>query len=123
VFSVTTENVSELYAGTHTAINGDGDEVNITIAADSVHYEVCSQDMLRFFPPAFPALPVYQRDNEEWMLNEQELIVALFGWAGIGILVFTTFIFTKRIVVQNIKAAFCRTYEVRCCNSPLYYLL
>jgi len=107
----TAEEISDSYVGAHTAYTGDDEEVTFSLSAGDVEYFFCSQDMIRFKPVAFPALPSYQRDGEEWMTDEQDTIVKMYGWAGIAILSVAACLFLKRIVINVFMKVFCRTYR------------
>ena len=78
--------VSSDYVGNHNATTGDGKQVVIDVSGDDKTYYYCNQDMARYQPLAFPAIPSKQPDGGEWMTPEQDF-ARIFGLTSVAIIV------------------------------------
>jgi len=77
----TNENMMSEYVNRHSVKDLSGALFTVdNIAEDSSIYKYCSQDMMRFSPPAFPAVPKFQEDGSKWMNDTQEGFSAVYGW-------------------------------------------
>jgi len=75
------------YVGTWTIRVGDGSTATAVVEEGDDTYHFCNQDMLRFKPPAFPAVPSNQPEGGEWMEPGQEKIASIYGWTSLFVLI------------------------------------
>lgn len=79
--------------GTYSAVTQKGEEIDVTIEEDK-QVQYCSQRFRSVDGFAFPASPDWQRKGLEWMTDEQETLVALYGWTSVAMVVgFVVYIF------------------------------
>jgi hypothetical protein len=73
-------------------------EADINFPSDGDMYRPCLQDFFRFplSDKGFPFIAFFQREGEEWMTNDQELITDIFGWSSVGVLVIIAVSFLYR---------------------------
>lgn len=105
----TNEVVPEEYVGGSDIVARTGEGVRIVIpaiAADDTTVSYCLQDMLRFRPGAFPAIPLFQREGQEWMDAEQEQATRLLGWTSVVIVAIVTILFLHRVVWSTLLRKF-----------------
>ena len=115
--------MSPVYEGNHLAHDLGGNRIYINIDQSQVtNYQFCNQNLLRYSPPAFPAIPKYQSQSGggKWMSNEQEYLTLIQGWTsaivmGLAFLLvlyrtITFYIFPIFTAVQSKvgKSSFCR---------------
>jgi hypothetical protein len=84
-----TANASYVGEWTITPFN-HSETVDIMIPTDGeVNYKYCLQDFFRFpkADKAFPFIPEFQLEGQEWMTTDQELVTNIFGWSSVGVLV------------------------------------
>lgn len=99
----------ENYVGTWTIPKTDSSSETIEIVDDSFQsYKYCNQNLLDLgTKTTFPALPIFQPPEEQWMTDDQERLTHIWGWTSVGILGFIVFLFSI-----SIKKCFTETYEV-----------
>ena len=49
-------------------------------------YKYCNQDLRSYSGRSFPPLPKFQPEGSEWMTDDQESILQIFGWTSVAIL-------------------------------------
>jgi hypothetical protein len=85
---------------------------NITVANDAQPYKFCNQDMLRYRGAAFPPLPKFQPEGEEWMTDDQEFLAKLFGWGSIGVIAIVGVTFLQLFIRKRVLPLFIATSVV-----------
>jgi hypothetical protein len=79
-FVETSETVSDNYAGSFNATDGEGNYVAFEVSSKE-EFMFCNQDMAKFrnFPPILFAVPANQPKGREWMNEEQQSAAKIFG--------------------------------------------
>jgi len=108
--------VSNMYVGNYNITSwhhasGEPIEVPLNIQQGDPNFFFCNQDLIRRKPAVFPALPLRQGTNAEWMSPEQERWSTVLGWTSIAILAIVCLLFFNRIVLTNLRAIFFKTYK------------
>mmetsp|Transcript_61923 Transcript_61923/g.182928 ORF Transcript_61923/g.182928 Transcript_61923/m.182928 type:complete len:299 (+) Transcript_61923:2317-3213(+) len=86
----------------------DGKE-ELVVSNYTVRY--CKQDLLDLDDIiAFPALPKWQPEGDEWMTADQERITRIYGWTSVAVLAGVCLIFIKGIIT-SMKDMFRGTYK------------
>ena len=98
------------YVGYFHATDGAGNPVSIAVEEDASVYKYCNQDMLRYHPPAFPAVPSNQPQGDEWMDPEQAF-TSVFGWTSVWITLFVMGMFLN-VFRKNAERLLWSRYEV-----------
>jgi hypothetical protein len=109
----TLNGVQPEYLGTTDAITGEGVPVQITIRQGDIDYFYCLQDMLRFQPRAFPAIPAFQTDGGEWMSADQEKVAYLMGWTSVAVICFVAAIFVNRVLLRVLRGICFKVFSPR----------
>ena len=80
---------------------------SVTIDSSYQFYKFCNQNM---FVRGFPALPMFQTADEQWMSDSQERLTNVYGWSSVALMVvvFGHFLLTIRDEI-NLKFK----YQVR----------
>eukprot|EP00592_Proboscia_alata_P017280 CAMPEP_0194400054 /NCGR_PEP_ID=MMETSP0174-20130528/126998_1 /TAXON_ID=216777 /ORGANISM="Proboscia alata, Strain PI-D3" /LENGTH=212 /DNA_ID=CAMNT_0039196523 /DNA_START=426 /DNA_END=1061 /DNA_ORIENTATION=+ len=84
--------------------------IDKSVFKGDIVYQFCNQNLWSK-PGAFPALPRYQTEGEEWMTNEQEVVTSLFGWTSIIIVVFVVLSFVYQFLFLSIRSLFWSSYK------------
>lgn len=87
----TTDQLNSSIVGSWTlAPYEDNRLVDVTITPETEVYKPCLQDFFRFpkKEQAFPFIPKFQREGEEWMNDTQEDVTNIFGWTAVGVIGF-----------------------------------
>ena len=97
---VAEEEASGSYVGSFSGRNGEGEEVKVVISAGDHNYFFCDQDMIRYHPIAFPALPSKQPQGFEWMTEDQDFsrIYGITSAVIVGLVLIATLNAMKRIL-------------------------
>mmetsp|Transcript_36061 Transcript_36061/g.78980 ORF Transcript_36061/g.78980 Transcript_36061/m.78980 type:complete len:445 (-) Transcript_36061:1655-2989(-) len=76
------------YYGRHNITAADNSTFAIvTVGPRDETYRYCLQDLIRMPNViAFPALPVWQPEGDEWMTSDQEHLTSVYGWTSLGII-------------------------------------
>jgi hypothetical protein len=57
------------------------------VSVDSKVYKYCLQDFLRYKHEwAFPFIADFQRDGQEWMDSDQEIVTSIYSWSAVGVI-------------------------------------
>jgi len=80
------DTVSGAYVGSFSGRTAAGDPVAFSVSEGDDTFKFCNQDMLRYSPPAFPAVRGMQPEGGEWMGPGQDFTI-IFGWTSVAIMV------------------------------------
>ena len=107
------DTVNTTYIGEFNLTTVKGTTERTTIDAASSTYRFCPQyvianDERRTFPPN----PSSQPPGAEWMTEDQELVVSLYGWASLGVMALVCWSLLFGFV-KGIEGFFRASYNVR----------
>lgn len=66
-------------------------------------YKYCNQNLLNYEGRSFPALPKWQMEGSEWMTEDQESVLVVYGWVGVAILIAVCVQFSLRLIGTIMK--------------------
>jgi hypothetical protein len=98
--------VNDAYIGRFNLTRANGHVFSeVIINSNDASYRYCLQDMIRFRNVGFPALSKWQPKGDEWMSDEQEILVDIFGWTSLVFLGFAA-LFIVFLVVKSVLNMF-----------------
>lgn len=100
--------VSTVYpVGTYNLKRADGRNVtsDVVIDTDTASFRYCLQDYMRYGNLTFPALSRWQPEGGEWMSEDQETVVDVYGWTSLAV-IFVVLIFFASIVFSGVRSMF-----------------
>lgn len=100
--------ISKEYLGNHTIKTSDGTMIQQNIDSDTESFRYCHQDLLRYTTLSFPALSRWQ--SEDWMSDDQETVVNIYGWTSLVVLVIVLGFFII-LIVKNCQERFSIGHE------------
>lgn len=103
------------YIGNWTIVSVDGSRyADVTVTAGDESYKYCKQSLYWYGKGFnFPAIPYWQREGEQWMTSEQELLTRIYGWSSF-VLVAATLLW---IISISIRAMLFRSNYEACGND------
>jgi hypothetical protein len=59
----------------------------VVVEASDWTYQYCLQDFFRYntSEAAFPFIPKFQRQGQEWMTDDQEIVTLVYGWTVVAV--------------------------------------
>jgi len=91
------------YQGTWDVYVHGSNTTDQTVTVEESFYSVrfCRQEYFRMKGVvAFPALPSFQPDGDEWMNPDQVKLTTIYGWTSVGVLVLVASIFLRNMIVS-----------------------
>jgi hypothetical protein len=106
------EPASEIYLnGTFTLTTTNGKTIrDVTVGANADSFHYCLQDYFRFGNFTFPALSSWQPEGGEWMSDEQETVVNIYGWTSVVVVVIVLLCFVL-LIVNGVRDMFSTSTE------------
>jgi hypothetical protein len=81
----------DYYIGSWNIVSLDGTrDANVSVSEGDPSYRYCKQSLYWYGKGFnFPAIPYWQKEGDEWMSSEQELITKVYGWTSFALVVGT----------------------------------
>ena len=98
------------YLGSFTAHTASGQSVIFTTDETLGSFKYCNQDMLRYHPPAFPAIPSNQPKGDEWMSTEQAQVATVLGKASVAVIAVVVLVWLSFVLRALYRFFFGRGY-------------
>lgn len=92
------------FLGVLKAAEGEIIETTIVVDNDAEAYRHCNQDLRLNEGRSFPPLPKWQPDGLEWMTEDQEQIVRVYGWTCVAFLIGVILVFVFRFIRAGLRA-------------------
>lgn len=106
------DTVSSTYIGDWAVDIAGGGTTSVSITDSSESFRYCLQDYLRYGNRTFPALSAWQPEGGEWMTEDQEFVVDIYGWSSLGVLAIVI-VFFFSLIYTTIRASFAVGHEHR----------
>mmetsp|Transcript_27370 Transcript_27370/g.65782 ORF Transcript_27370/g.65782 Transcript_27370/m.65782 type:complete len:1071 (-) Transcript_27370:1369-4581(-) len=96
-------NALQYYIGSWNVVSIDGsNSADVTVSEGDPSYRFCQQSLYWYGKGfAFPAIPNWQKEGDEWMTKEQELLTSFYGWTSF-VLVVAVLLWIIRISIRAI---------------------
>lgn len=109
---ITDQELNATYTGSWKVTSGSSSPIDVSMS--ETVYKHCIQDFFSFpkGARAFPFIPNFQLEGQEWMTEDQELATKIYGWSSVGvmILVLLRFLYSWH---DSFASYFRGTYETR----------
>ena len=98
-----TTHSNKYYIGSWNVVSIDGsNSADVTVSEGDPSYRFCQQSLYWYGKGfAFPAIPNWQKEGDEWMTKEQELLTSFYGWTSF-VLVVAVLLWIIRISIRAI---------------------